>query len=172
MTARTPQKRAEVPARSLYMIAGLLLSLAIPPWFIVAAVVQFSPNIELKSRQAMERPGDVNWRIVERLGDKAWRQPSPATFAALNEGHWTGLCVNGGLTDPIATFENAFGPSDVPEEIRARFDRLVPVGDYDLAISFADERGRVDVIYLVAGGSLQSLRMARCMSPQSVFESG
>lgn len=163
MPAIIPQQRRDMQSATLLRVFGLLLLLAIPPWFMLAAVVQFSPAVELKSRQAMERHGMPAWEYVAHLGDKVWREPRPATFATLNDGRWTKLCVNGGFTDPVATFENAFGPSKIADEVRALYDRLVPVGEYDVAVSYADQSGWVEVLYVIAGGSLQAINLIRCM---------
>ncbi len=163
MQARLPQPRRQLQPRTLLLILGLLLALAIPPWFVVAAIVQFSPTIELKSRQAMERKGAPDWEHVARLGDKVWRDPTPETFQSLNGGRWTRLCVNGGFTDPVKTFESTFGPSEIAGELRRLYDRLTPVGEYDVTVSYADGPGQVEILYVVAGGSLQAINLATCI---------
>lgn len=44
----------------------------------------------------------------------------------------------------------------------APFSNLLAVGDYDLVVSFADTAGRLDMLYFVDGGSLQTRNLAWC----------
>jgi hypothetical protein len=161
--ARPRRQPAPLSPRTKWIILGLFLLVAIPPWFIVAVLVRFTPSVEMQYRKALERREDPNHHFVASLGTKAWRDPQPGTFEGLNGGRWTRLCVNGGETDPIETFETAFGPHDISDELRDRFNRSQPVATYDLAVSFADHQGKVDVVYVVEAGSLQSLHQIACM---------
>lgn len=160
---RVERPRAHLSREMKWIILGLFLLVAIPPWFIVGVLVRFTPSVEMQYRKAMERPDDPNYHFVTALGHKAWKEPNPETFAGLNGGRWTHLCVNGGETDPIETFETNFGPANFTDELRDKFDRPQPVATYDLAVSFADPEGKVDVVYVVEAGSLQSLKQTACM---------
>lgn len=155
-------RKVEVSRRTWLMIAALAIAVAIPPWFLMYALYHFSPNFQLAQRKALERPDDPNWRVVSALGESAWKLPSPVIYSTLNGGDWKALCVNGGNTDPIATFAGTFEGVSPSEELRARFDRPMPVDDYDLAVSFADRAGNVDILYLVGGGSLLSKGLVWC----------
>lgn len=160
---RPRRQVAALSSKSKWIIFGLFLLVAVPPWFIVAVLVRFTPSVEMQYRKAMERRDDPNHAVVSSLGQKVWREPKPETFVHLNGGRWTHLCVNGGETDPIATFETEFGPSDISDELRDRFNRSQPVATFDLAVSFADPAGKVDIVYVVEAGSLQSLHQIDCM---------
>lgn len=162
MAASVHGREIQIPRKTWVLIGALAASLIIPAWVLLYLLYQFSPNFEHQKRKALERPADVNWQTVHQLGAKAWQQLRSETFVALNSGRWLTLCVNGGHTDPVATFEARVGPGRVPDHLRAQFSNLLAVGDYDLVVSFADTSGGLDMLYFVDGGSLQTRNLAWC----------
>lgn len=155
-------RKVEVSPVTWMLVGVLAASVAVPSWTIMYLLYHYSPSFEHGQRKTFERPKDRNWQIVHQLGPKAWHDLDPQTFADLNAGDWRELCVNGGHTDPVATFEGRFGKGRMPKALRRLFDRPLPVGDYDLVVSYAGHDGKVDALYFVDGGSMQSLQLAWC----------
>lgn len=155
-------RHVEVPRSTWLLIGGLATALIIPAWALMYMMYHFSPVFEHRMRKTFERPGDSNWKVIHNLAEKAWSELRSETFAELSGGNWLRLCVNGGHTDPIATFESQVGEGSVPEHLRAMFNRSLAIGDYDLVVSFSDGAGNLDMLYFVDGGSLQSRKLAWC----------
>lgn len=162
MATQLHGRPVHISPKTWLLLGGLAAALIIPAWILMYLLYQFSPMFDHRKRQTFERHLDANWQIVHGLGDKAWRQLEPQTFAALHGGDWSVVCVNGGHSDPVATFEAAVGEGWVPPHFTAMFNRPLAVADYDLVVSFADRAGGIDMLYFVDGGSMQSMRLSWC----------
>ncbi len=154
----------EVPRKVWFLIGGLAAFLILPAWILMYLLYQYSPMFDHRRREALQRPADVNWQLVQRLGEKVWRNPTRETFAAFNGGNWKVLCVNGGHSEPVSTLEAEVGEGTVPAVLRAEYARTlaVNVGDYDLMVSFADRSGTIDMLYFLDAGSMQSRKLSWC----------
>jgi hypothetical protein len=142
------------------LLAAATLVLAIGAF--VGGIIwsSFSDQAE---RRVLQRPDDANWQYARSLGSAAWEGSNPSTFAGLNSGRWKELCVVGGYNKPTVEFERAFGRMDISDETRRWFSRPFPVEEFDLAIIWRDEMGRIDVLDYVGGGAVETQHLSKCL---------
>jgi hypothetical protein len=151
---------------AIALLVGLLVLLATLPFWLPAVATVWMWQ-DRRERLAMERPNDPNWRFVKQLGDRAWRDPSAETFAALDGGRWRQLCVVGGYNNPVAEFERAFGAGNVTPAVRVWFERPFPVEEYDLVVIFSNANGNVDALYMIGGGDAETQHYGWCILPNA-----